>query len=207
MSKIIEELLHQANLNKSESSIACEQKIFSDAEQSAQAFSVIKTKILDVNNWNDYSAISGYKLFNEDGSEHQDQLISIGLFLRISLADSGKYDWVKFINIRETTDEFVITVKPAFDPTNEKEDRSAISHFFTDEATNNFALIKNSEKVALYVIGLAEKLNTGETENSLQTIRNVGVKVGSYLGFQEGEWGKFCKHFIEIGADKIEKHK
>jgi hypothetical protein len=108
-----------------------------------------------------------------------------------------KYDWVRVIDIYEEADEFIISVKPTYDPTAETIDKNVISHFFTDESTNNFCLLRKSDTIWFYVIGLGEKQNTSETKNALETVRNVAVNLGSYLGIQKSEWEKFCRHFLE----------
>lgn len=109
---------------------------------------------------------------------------------------------MKVIDIFEKADEFVITVKPTFDPTDEKEDKHLTSHFFTEAATNNFCLSREFKTVKLYIIGLNEKQNTQETENTLETVRNLAVNLSTYLGIQNGEWEKFAHHFLEAAAEK-----
>ena len=120
---------------------------------------------------------------------------------------SGKYDWIRVIDIFDAAEEFVITVKPTFDPTSEKPNESVISHFFTDEATNNFCVFKKGKTAALYVIGLNEKMNTTETANAVQTVRNVAVNFATFIGTQKGEWEKFCRHFVEDTAKQKESRK
>ncbi len=122
--------------------------------------------------------------------------------MRISLKGSGKYDWIRVIDIYEAADKFVVTVKPTYDPTQEKSDKTVISHFFTDDSTNNFCVLRKEKTIAFYVIGLGEKQNTNETKNTLETIRNVAVNLGSYLGIQKVEWEKFCHHFLEDIAEE-----
>ncbi len=205
MSKKIKDLLEQAKLN--ESSISSADETFSDEAQAARVFSILKTKILNIEEWNEHALLTAYQLFDETGDNCQTGNLSVGFFIRISMTGSGKYDWIKIINIRETPNEFIITVKPTCDPTAEKPDENIISHFFTDEATNNFCVLREAEKVGFYVIGLNEKQNTSETKNTLETIRNVAVNLGTYLGIQKGEWEKFCHHLLEDAANESDKTK
>jgi hypothetical protein len=207
MSKNIKDLLNQAQLNEDESSISSAEKTFSDEADAAQIFSILKTKILSIDEWNEHALLSEYGLFDENGAIRQTKILSVGVFMRISMTGSGKYDWIKIINIRETADELVITVKPTFDPTAEKPDKNIISHFFTDESTNNFCLLRETKTVSLSVIGLNEKQNTSETKNALETIRNVAVNLGVYLGMQKSEWEKFCRHLLEDAASEADKTK
>ena len=192
-----DDLLAQAEQNKNESSISCADKTFADEARAAQVFASLKTKLFDINEWNAHSMLSSYEAFDERGKAVESEKLSVGVFVRISLKGAVKYDWIKVIDIYEATDEFIITVQPTYNPTEKEIDKSVISHFFTGESTNNFCLSRQREKVRLYVIGLNEKQNTGETKNTLETIRNVAVNLSTYLGIQNGEWEKFCHHFIE----------
>jgi hypothetical protein len=146
--------------------------------------------------------MSTYALFDENGREINE--INVGDFIRISLKASGKYDWIRVIEVYDQPDEFVIIVKPTYDPTDAENDKTAVSHFFTDEATNNFCLLRKAATVAFYVIGLNEKQNTSETDSALETIRNVAVNAATYLGMQKSEWEKFCHHFLEDAAEENE---
>ncbi len=190
-------LLVRAKQNKNESSISCADKKFADETRARQVFSSLKTKLLDIDEWNSHSLLSSYNIFDEQGKSLENEKLAVGVFVRISLKGTIKYDWIKVINNDETTDEFIITVQPTYDPTEKEVDKTVVSHFFTDESTNNFCLSRKGETVALYVIGLNEKQNTHETKNTLEIVRNVAVNLGSYLGIQNGEWEKFCHHFIE----------
>ena len=192
-----DDLLHLANLNEGESSVSSADKHFADEQSAARVFSELTTKIVNINEWNEHSLISTYEVFKRDGEKLESGQITVGVFIRISIKGSGKYDWIRVIDIYDATDEFIITVKPTFDPTAELVDESVISHFFTDEATNNFCIFKKDKTTAFYVIGLDEKMNTNETENALQTVRNAAVNFATFLGMQKSEWGKFCHHFLK----------
>jgi len=193
-------LLNQANLDEDHSSFSSAEETFSDQSKAAQIFSILKEKLLNINEWNAHSLLSTFRLFDENGQLLQTDKISIGVFMQIALKGTVKYDWVRVVDIHEAADEFIITVKPTFDPTAEKVDKSVVSHFFTDESTNNFCLLRRADTAALYVIGLNEKMNMRETKNALEAARNAAVNLGSYLGVQRGEWEKFCHHLLEDAA-------
>ena len=195
-----DDLLDQARLDEEHSSIASAEKTFADETASAEAFSILKAKLSDIDEWNSHALLSSFKLFDENGRELQTKKLSVGSFLQISLTGTMKYDWVRVVDIFEPPDEFIITVKPTYDPTDKTADKAVTSHFFTDESANNFCLVRKANRVALYVIGLNEKMNADETGGTLETVRNAAVNLGSYLGMQRGEWEKFCHHFIEDAA-------
>lgn len=192
-----DELLKQAKENKNESSISSAEKDFVSETEASKVFALLKTKILQISEWNIHSLISSYALFDENGNEITDGKIAVGAFIRIHLKASGKYDWIRAVDFYETPDEFILTVQPTFNPTAERVDKSVVSHFFTDESTNNFCLFQKNRTIGFDVIGLHEKQNVSETGGALETIRNVAVNAATYLGMQNSEWEKFCHHFIE----------
>ncbi len=191
-----DELLNKASENLSESSVSCAEKTFVNESEAKRFFVRLKMKITNISEWKEHSAMSSYELFDADGDLSKDRIIYIGAFIRIALKASGKYDWIRVDRILEDENEFIITVKPTFDPTAEKVDENVISHFFTDASSNNFCVCQKSLTVALYVIGLDEKQNTSETDNVFESIRNAFLNAATYLGIQKGEWEKFCHSFI-----------
>ena len=197
MSEKIEDLLHQAEQTPQESSITCASRSFSDERQAGEIFEKLKQKLLQIKDWNDKSGISSYKLFDENGNQTHRARAAIGDFIRLALHGSGKYDWVKIIDIYDAPDEIVLTVKPCFDPTEKEVDKAVTSHFFTSDATNNFCIEKRKAEINFCVIGLSEKTNTSETDGMIETIRNAAVaNVGSYFGIQKAEWKKFSETFL-----------
>jgi len=195
-------LLEQSRRDEDHSSFSSAEKTFADEREAARAFSILKTKLYDVDEWNDHAMLSSFDLFDENGQMPTTKKFAVGAFLRISLKGTMKYDWVRVVDIYEATDEFIVSVKPTYDPTEESGDKRSISHFFTDESTNNFCLVRKSTSVMLCVIGLNEKMNTAETGGALEAVRNAAVNLGSYLGVQRGEWEKFCHHFMDDAAGK-----
>ncbi len=201
----IQYLLQEANSQDSnENSVSFAKRDFTTLEKAQTAFLRLKEKLLNLDNWSENSGLSSYELFDENGNVRPDKTLAADSFIRIALTGSGKYDWVKVIEIYEAEDEFVIIVNPTFDPTGDNPDKTSTSHFFSAEATNNFCLLQNDKSVDFYVIGINEKQNSGETENTLEIVRNVAVaNLGSYLGIQKSVWTKFCENFLSSVAEEI----
>ncbi len=193
--------LEKAKSNENESSISDAEKTLLNEEEARHVFSRVKAGLLTIQQWNENAVLSSYEVFDEKGNELADKGLHVGDFIRIWLKGSGKYDWVKITDVFDREDEFVITVKPTFDPTDENLDKNLTSHFLTDEATNNFCLSRDYKTVKFYIIGLDEKRNTQQTENALETVRNLAVNLSTYLGIQNGEWEKFAHHFLESAAE------
>ena len=195
-----DELLKRAKENEKENSVSFANKDFESEAAARQVFSRLTTRLTDIGEWNKHALMSSYALFSENGKEIESGKITVGAFLRVHLAASGKNDWIRVLDFYKTANEFIITVKPTFDPTAEKPDEKVISHFFTDESTNNFCVRRKNRTVTFYVIGLDEKRNTSETGGALETVRNVLVNVATFLGTQKSEWEKFCHHFLADAA-------
>jgi hypothetical protein len=201
MSDNIQHLLKQASFLKEEaaSSVTFARRVFPSASVTGDFFDRIKEKLFYIENWKTHPAMCNFELFDESGNLTHEKTLSVSDFIRITLPGSGKDDWVKITDIHQSENEFVITVQPSYNPTEAAPDKSVTSHFFIGESTNNFCLQKEEKTVSLYVIGLNEKSNTGDTANVIETVRNFATaNLGYYLGIQKNEWKTFCENLLEI---------
>ena len=203
MSSKIQNLLKQAaeqaeSSTVEASSVTSATRIFSAETEVGNVFRRLKRKIFHIEKWNSESGLSKFALFDENGSAQMEKIAAVGDFIRITLPGSGKNDWVKIVEIYDTSDEIVLTVQPSLDPT-DKEDKSATSHFFTNDSTNNFCLQKTGIKLNFYVVGLGEKSNTEDTSGVVETVRNFATaNISHLLGIQKAQWQTFCENFIEV---------
>jgi hypothetical protein len=199
----IETLLQQAkeqdeSASREVSSATCAGREYSDAGRASIEYDRFREKLFHIDEWREASGVSDFTLFDENGAPVDHKEIRDGYFIRIYLPGTLKYDWVKIVDIYDSDDEIVVTVRPSFDPTLKDPDHPVTSHFFTDEATNNFCLRRTGPKLEFYVIGLGEKSNISDTGGVLETVRNfAAANFGRYLGIQKGEWTKFCESFLE----------
>jgi hypothetical protein len=208
MSGKIQNLLKEAETSEDgKSSVTSAERAFESAEETLEAFDSFKKKLYDINRWEADSGVSAFQLFDENGKGLETKQAQEGNFVRISLPGSGKYDWVKIVDIHDTSDEIVITVQPARDPTEKEADKAATSHFFTSDSRNNFCLQKQDKALAIYVIGLHEKPNISESGGVIETVRNVAAASFGWLGFQKIEWKTFCENFISNGKRKTDNGK
>jgi len=182
------------------SSVASARRNFPAETEAEEAFDKFQRKLFQIKKWNADSGLSSFELFDETGNVCPRETAQVDDFIRITLTGSGKSDWVKIINIDQLPDEIILTVKPSYNPTEKAPDQSVTSHFFTDESTNNFCLQNAGEAINFYVVGLNEKSNKQNTNNIIETARNVATaNLGHYLGIQKGEWTTFCNNFLETG--------
>ena len=200
----VESLLKAANSSTDgDTSVNLAKRVLLDDAECAAVFESVKSRLLDIAEWNQNSSASEYALFNESGRPVDSEPISPGRFLRIGLYGGGKYDWVRVVSIMDQPDERILTVKPTYDPTSEPIDVASVSHFFAPEATNNFCVQRDGKSVALYVIGLNEHQNTEFTSGLLESVRNSAVaNIGYYSGLQKAVWKEFCTNFLKTGDEK-----
>ncbi len=186
-----------------DSSIAKATRVFPSAAEAEKAFSFFRKRLFHIEHWNACSEFSSFALFGHNGDPQQDKFAAaVGDFIKITLPGSGKDDWVDIIQIYETPDEVILTLKPSQDPT-DKDNKDSTSHFFTGDSTNNFCLQRKDAKINFYVIGLNEKTNTEDTSGILETARNFATaNIGSLLGIQKAQWETFCKNFLEVRNEK-----
>lgn len=188
-----------------ESSIAQAALSFSIAEEAKKAFSFLRNRLFHIGHWNDYSEISSFALFDNNGDSQPDKLAVVGDFIKVTLPGSGKDDWIKVTEIDDLPNEIVLTVQPSHDPTNEL-NKQTTSHFFSPDSTNNFCLQRTASKISFYVIGLNERTNTEETSGILESARNLATaNLGYFLGIQKTQWETFCRNFLD--GEKSERVK
>jgi hypothetical protein len=208
MSEKIQNLLNEAETSEDgKSSVTSAQRDFQSAEETAAAFASFRETLYDINRWEAESGVTAFQLFDESGKGLETTSAQKGNFVRISLPGSGKYDWVKIVDIHDAPDEIVITVQPTRDPTEKDADKDSTSHFFTSDSRNNFCLQKEDNSLSVYVIGVHEKANTSETGGVIESLRNVATASFGWLGFQKIEWKTFCENFLENGERKTENGK
>lgn len=187
-----------------DSSITGAARFFSSDAAAEQAFSRFHKKLLNVRGWNADSEISSFELFDENGDAAGEKAAVVGDFVRVVLPGSGKADWIKVVEIYESSDETILTVQPSHDPGNAAE-AATTSHFFHSDSTNNFCLQKERSTINFHVIGLNEKANTTETGSILETVRNYATaNFGYFLGIQKTQWKTFCSNFLEIEQETNE---
>ncbi|HEX8737716.1 MAG TPA: hypothetical protein VF721_20455 [Pyrinomonadaceae bacterium] len=200
----IQNLLKEAETSQDgKSSVASAEREFKSPEEASEAFDSLRKKLYDINRWEADSGVSAFQLFDENGKGLETRQAQKGNFVRISLPGSGKYDWVRIVDIHDTSDEVVISVQPARDPTEKESEKETTSHFFTSDSRNNFCLQRQDAALAFYVIGLHEKPNVSESGGIIETVRNVAAANFGWLGFQKIEWKTFCENFLE--SEKVKE--
>jgi hypothetical protein len=170
-----------------------------DENDAGDLFQNARMNLLNVNSWH---ALAGsganFRLVNEKGEELC-TLVEKGNYIRINLpgipgTETGKGDeWVLVEKVEEGNMKYheyaAIRVRPAVPPF---ADKPETAHFFSEDATSSFYVVRNNNKITVSVSGRNEIPNT-DTSNPLTWIRNVIVGLGAMLGFNKPQWKKLVK--------------
>jgi hypothetical protein len=173
-------------------------------QHAKKAFNKLKENLLDVNHWHDFagSLTANFRLTDAEGNKVE-RPVQKGDHFRIEIPGPGNeigegYDWVQVEEISESADgdheSLTIRVRPAANPHNDKTDTA---HFFADDATSNFIVKREGNKLSASVHGRNEKPNT-ETESLLNKARNVAVATGAVTGVAKLQWKSLVDGLLKI---------
>lgn len=167
---------------------------FSSLEAATHYFEVVKSKLMQVNDWNKIASGPSAEFCIVDHAGHQQERpVQKGDHIRIDIPGPGLpsskgYDWVRVEEIlEESTPNYMkisITLRPCPDPTNGKDDTA---HFFKALATSSFLIEQTNTSVLVKYAGRNEIMNT-ENESNWDNIRNFIVGLAAKIGASEPQW-------------------
>lgn len=153
-------------------------------------FDLVKNRMQHVNSW---AVIAGklsaeFQLVNKEGVEIF-RKAQEGDFLRIDIMGpsglSGKgFDWVKIEDMREDADTYGFRVRPASQPATH---RSAPDHFYNDESTSTFLVVRNGARV---IVSISDRnINPNNVAgNVVDKVRNQMVAWAARTRFSQIQW-------------------
>lgn len=173
-------------------------------EQAMTFFEHIKSKLLDVNNWNEITKTPSATFTIMDAlGQTMERQIQKGDYIRIDIPGPGLpsaqgYDWVHVEDIMESKEDIsesiLLTLRPSADPTREDTDTA---HFFKQLATSSILVERKDKHIFLHYAGRNEIINT-DNASMLDNIRNFMVGLGAKMGASFPQW----KALIEgLGED------
>ncbi|MGI8952087.1 MAG: hypothetical protein ACR2FN_10935 [Chitinophagaceae bacterium] len=186
---------------KSDTSHSIKLKNLKDAEA---FFNVAKNRLLDVSNWYKLCGLGSatFALTDSRGNKVR-RSARQGDHLRIDIpAPDSKtgdgYDWVRVEaienkkNLVHGYEELSMRTRPAKNPKNNSEETA---HFFQNEATSTFMIVREKNIVKAEIHGRNELPNVHE-ETRLDTLRNAVMALGAMLGFSKFQWKKLVKGLV-----------
>lgn len=179
---------------------------YETTSEAIEAYQQAKQRLLNISSWHTYAGngTADFQLTDSLGNPVE-RLANEGDHFQINIPGPGSstgdgYDWVQIQTIKgeavsEKDLEFIaITVKPATNPNNEKQD---IAHFFKDDASSTFVVQRQGLNVSAEVHGRNEQPNI-EAEDLLDKARNLAVAAGAMLGFSNIQWRFLVRGLIEL---------
>jgi hypothetical protein len=171
----------------------------SSEKEAKDFFKTVRERLLNVNKWHDYagSASADFQLTDKNGNP-VDRKPQKGDHFKIDIPAPGTItgegnDWVQIEAVEEDEDSIGIRVRPATNPTNERED---VAHFFDEEASSSFLVKREAKKITAGVYGRNEKPNT-RTETLIDKLRNATIATGAISGFSKLQWKSLVNGLVK----------
>lgn len=179
----------------------------SSQEAATRFFERIRSRLLDVNHWNEITkALSATFTIIDASGRTMERPVQKDDYIRIDIPGPGLpsakgYDWVQVEGITETADaesaRILLTLRPCPDPTQERTDTA---HFFKRLATSSFLVQQKGSHISLHYAGRNEIINT-DNESMLDNLRNFMIGLGAKMGASFPQW----KALVE-GLGDVDSH-
>jgi hypothetical protein len=174
------------------------------AEEARRMFEQVKKRLLHVNDWEKLTGpgTADFQLTDMAGNAVQ-RAATEGDHFMIDIPGPGPvtgegYDWVRIESIEEVNNAaddmecITIRVRPATNPKGGGED---VAHFFKENATSNFMVIRKGNTIVAGVYGRNELPNTG-AEKAVDKARNTMVALSAMAGASKLQWKSLVKGLI-----------
>jgi hypothetical protein len=177
-----------------------------DKNDAQKLFFIGRNRLLNVNHWGMLcgAASATFTLTDSNGNEvhrtaEKNDLIKINIPAPGNATGHG-YDWVNIEAIEDKSDSegptetIAMRVRPTNNPKNEGEN---IAHFFSDNATSSFIVMRNENEVTAAVYGRNEKPNTN-ADSITNKLRNAFVATSAIFGIANIQWNNLVRGLIAL---------
>ena len=169
-------------------------QVLNDVTAAQTLYQAAKEKLFSVNNW--HQVVEGitarFQIVDQSGNEVS-KTVNKGDYLRINIPGPGNkegdgYDWVVVEEMKEINKEDFqsagFRVRPTENPFGEKNETA---HFYSDETTSSFIIIRENIKVVSWIVDRNMVPNTG-SGSLVDKVRDVMVGVSGIAGFSKVQW-------------------
>ncbi len=173
---------------------------YPDEATARQEFVRTKQKLFDVNRWSSLSGInSTFHLYDKQGHPSKATKVQVGDYMQIILPATAIENWVTVIEVVEEEDAAQFIVRPCPKPEVQKDamDGEEVKHFFSEEATSTFRVLREGTKIMGMEIGRDEKPNQGDQAGG-RGVLNTLISAGGWAGFQALQWGKITRYYVHL---------
>lgn len=174
-----------------------------DDENAAIAFyTEAKNRLLNVNKWHELAGVlsARFQLIDTNGRE-VDRNAEKNDYFKIDIPGPGSsegngYDWVRVEEVKEINEGHIesigFRVRPSQNPFTNKNE---IAHFYSEDATSNFIVIRDGRKVIAWIVDRNIKPN--DTPGSLtDKIRDTYVGIGAMTMFSKAQWQSLANAIV-----------
>lgn len=158
-----------------------------------------RLNLLNVNSWHSLAGSGAIFQLVDDKGRDVNKLAETGYYFRISIpgvpgvAAGDGDEWVKVEKIEEgslKSKEFTaIRVRPSSPPFVHK---TQTAHFFSEQATSTFTVMRKKNRVIVSVSGRNELPNT-KVSSVFAWLRNIFVAFAAMIGFNKPQWTSLAK--------------
>jgi hypothetical protein len=175
-------------------------------EEAVELFNIARNRLVDVNHWHELCGITSANFTLTDASGKEvNRTAEEGDHFKINLPAPGSnegegYDWVQIESIEnkgtanDPAEYIAIKVRPTANPQTPSDE---VAHFFKEDSTSSFVVMRDGKTITAAVLGRNEKPNT-ETDNIIDKVRNAVVGVTAILGFSNVQWNSLVKGLLDM---------
>lgn len=174
-----------------------------DNKEAKIFYDIAKERLLNVNKWHKVAGIisAKFQVVNTNGTA-VDRPVEKGDYLKIDIPGPGSsegdgYDWVKVEELKEVSmdniDSIGFRVRPGENPLGNKNETA---HFYSDEGTSNFIVIREGRKVIAWIVDRNIKPND-DVKALMDKIRDTSVGIGAIGMFSKAQWQGLVKGLVK----------
>ena len=165
-----------------------------DIEEAKRFYSIAKSRLLEINNWHHVAGIISARFLLIDAAGNEvDRFAAKNDYLKIDIPgpgsiEGGGFDWVMVDALNETSDSenesIGFRVRPCKNPFGNKNE---IAHFYADEATSSFIVIREGKNVIAWVVD-HNLMPNNHADSLVDKIRDTAVGIGAITLFSKIQW-------------------
>lgn len=174
------------------------QRVYTDKNQADIAFEQSKKKLFDVNRWSEMKGINSTFVLHDEFGRKASGDIKKGYFIKIDLPGLKIENWVQVSDVRVEPELAEFVVHPSKKPEEKTDPNAEVKHFFTEEASSTFRVIKEGNTIKAFEIGQDEVINNEGDDSGNRALLNTLIAEGGWAGFQKIQWEKLTSYLVHL---------
>jgi len=177
-------------------------ELFNENEASA-FYEIVKQRLLHVNNWHQLAGLISAKFKLIDGAGNEvDRSVQLGDLFKIDIPGPGSsegdgYDWVAIEELKEHSTEGIQSIGFRVRPTNNPYGKkNETAHFYSDESTSTFIVIREGNIITATIIDRNIKPNT-HAGSITDKVRDTAVGIGAMGIFSKIQWQSLAEGLVK----------